>query len=462
MRHGHLGCVERTNRGRFFYFLGGAKAPPAVPYLRNRRQKATDRGKFSRGTEQLRAMKVALRSHVAALAFVLCGIVAVIWVLEAFTVALHNSQDNDWGPARALLHGLDPYKLYLRCTSCPKSPFLPPVAPMYPASGLILLWPFAMLPWPAAKVTWAILNLTFGAGLIVTLYRLFLPDGGWRYAILAFIALFAGAPFLTNVEIGQHAVFALGWFVAALWADRKGNTALASVFLAVSWFKYTLTFPLSLLFVVRFRWTPVLAAAVIHVVLTIFAAVWTGSSPLDLLLEPLLVVQVVHRAGHLDVFGLAMRLGLGSKLVPLVAACTLTVAVLLAALRSRAQTDLTLLCLFSLFAYIVVYHLAYDLVVLIIPLFYVLSRMQVWSEVDVLDRIWTIMLAVLLGWTWFADRLVQTMKTQHIEWVMHAYPTYYAATAVWFYATTLIGILALGTRLAIPLERLPGAAGVIN
>ena len=413
-------------------------------------------------TEQLKAMKVALRSYLVALAFFLCGIMAVIGVLEAFTVALHNSQDNDWGPARALLHGLDPYKLYLHCTSCPKPPFLPPVAPMYPASGLVLLWPLAVLSWPAAKAAWAILNLTFGAGLIVTLYRLFLPDGGWRSATLAFIALFAGAPFLTNVEIGQHAVFALGWFVAALWADRRGNTALAGVFLAVSWFKYTLTFPLSLLFVVRSRWVPVLAAAVVHVVLTIFAVVWTGSSLLDLLLGPLRVVQVVHRAGHLDVFGLAMRLGLGSKLVPLVAACALAVAVLVAALRSRAQTDLPLLCLFSLFAYTVVYHLAYDLAVLVIPLFYVLSRLQAWNEVDVLDRVWTIMLAVLLGWTWFADHLVQTMKTQHIEWVMRAYPTYYAATAVWFYATTLIGILAVGTRLATPVKRLPAAAGATN
>ena len=35
---------------------------------------------------------------------------------------------------------------------------------MYPASGLILLWPLAVLSWPAAKATWAILNLTFGAG----------------------------------------------------------------------------------------------------------------------------------------------------------------------------------------------------------------------------------------------------------------------------------------------------------
>ena len=88
--------------------------------------------------------------------------------------------------------------------------------------------------------------------------------------------------------------------------------------------------------------------------------------------------------------------------------------------------------------------------------------MQVWSEIDVLDRVWTIMLAILLSWTWFADHLVQTMKTQHIEWVMRAYPTYYAATAVWFYATTLIGVLVVGARLATPEERSPAAAGATN
>ncbi len=63
-------------------------------------------------------MKVALRSCLVALAFFLCGIVAVIWVLEAFAVALHNSQDNDWGPARALLHGLDLSVVRLFETDC--------------------------------------------------------------------------------------------------------------------------------------------------------------------------------------------------------------------------------------------------------------------------------------------------------------------------------------------------------
>jgi hypothetical protein len=123
-------------------------------------------------------LRVTIRSHLTALALFLCGIVAIVWVLEAFAVALHDSHDSDWGPARALLQGLDPYKLYLRCTPCRQPPFLPPVAPMYPASGLILLWPLAMLPWPTAKAAWAIFNLIFGAGLIITLSRLFFA-GRW-------------------------------------------------------------------------------------------------------------------------------------------------------------------------------------------------------------------------------------------------------------------------------------------
>ena len=393
-------------------------------------------------------MKAAICGPLATSAIFLCGLVASIWVGEAFGVALSDSHDNDWGAAHALLQGLDPYKLYLDCADCAKPHFFPPVAPMYPASGLILLWPLAMLPWPVARVAWAILNLLFGAGLILSLFRLFLPRGGWRSLLLASIALFAGAPFLTNLKIGQHAVFALGWFAAALWAERQGNRTLTAIFLAASWFKYTLTFPLSLLFLVRSRRAPLLGAVAIHVILTVFAAAWTGTNPLDLLLGPLRVVHVLNRAGHLDVFGLAMRLGLTSKLLPLAVAYTLSAAVLVAALRSRTKNDLPLLCLFSLFAYSVVYHLAYDLVILVIPLFYVMSRMHEWGRLGVPERVWTIMLTILLGWTWFVDHAVQVMKTQHLGSVMSAYPFYYAATAVWFYATTVIGIFVVGHSLS--------------
>jgi hypothetical protein len=394
-------------------------------------------------------------------AMLLCGAAAAAVVLHAFGLALGDSHDNDWGAARALLQGVDPYKAYLACAAaCRKTLFLPPVAPMYPASGLVLLWPFAILSWRAAKIAWAALNLFFGIGLVVLLRQLFLPRESWRSTVAVIAAFVAGAPFLTNLEIGQHAVFALGWFAIALWAERRGNAALVGVLLAASWFKYTLTLPLSLIFVLRSRWPVLLAAVVIHAVLTLFAAIWTGSSPLDLLLGPLRVVQVVHRAGQLDAFGLAMRLGLASTLIPLAVALVLTTCVLAAAWRTRAEADLTLLALFSLLAYVVVYHLAYDLVILVIPLFYAMSRVRSWPVLAVIERVWIVMIAILLGWTWFADHLVQLLKLDRIRWVLQAYPFYYAATAVWFYATLAVGILVVGRFLGRqePLSATPTTA----
>jgi hypothetical protein len=137
-----------------------------------------------------------------------------------------------------------------------------------------------MLPWPLARIAWAVLNLVFAASLTIVLRRLLLPQGGWRSTAFAVVTLFASALFLANLEIGQHAVFALGWFAAALWAERRGSASLAAVLLAASWFKYTMTLPLSLVFALRSPCFVLLAAAGMHIALTLFVALWMGSSPL--------------------------------------------------------------------------------------------------------------------------------------------------------------------------------------
>jgi hypothetical protein len=371
---------------------------------------------------------------------ILCAAVTVLWVTNAFVVALDKSQDFEWGPARALLHGSDPYQLYLSCDHCANPPFTTSVAPSYPASSLVLLWPVAMLPWPAAKATWAILNLFFGAGLSLILWRQFDPNNDWRTLAVGSIALFAGTPFLNNLGNGQHAVFTLLWFAAALWAERQGKTAPASLLLAASWFKYSITLPLSLYFVARRQWAILIGAIAVHVVLTAFLAWWTGRSPLDLLLGPLRVAPVGISIGHLDVFGLATRMGLASKLGSWIVAFGLTGAVAGVVLRSEVEEELPLLSVLSLYAYTVVYHLAYDLVILVIPLFYVLSRARSWKRCGPLERLWTVMIAVLLGWTWFADRPVQVMRMEQIPWVMSLYPIYFTASVAWFYATMVIGL----------------------
>jgi hypothetical protein len=395
------------------------------------------------------------------LLLVLCAFVAGHSLSEAFSVAEVDSQDNNWGAARVLLRGFDPYKLYLNCGHCAKPAFHPAVAPMYPASALVMLWPLAALAWPAAKAAWASLNILLGAGLVATLCRLFLPDGGWRVLAWALVAFIAGTPFLNNLGNGQHAVFALAFFPAAIWAERRGHIKLASVLLAVSWFKYSLTFPLSLFFVMRGRFAVLLGAAAVHVFLTLFAAAWTGTDPLSLLLEPLRVIEGVGSVGHLELFGLATRLGLTSKLPPLIAAFALTAAVLAAIWRGRSDDDLQLLSLLALFAYAVTYHYPYDLVILVVPLVYVIDRARSWKDRDLLQRIWTVLLAVLLAWTWYADHPIQLLKMQMAHWLIAVYPAYYIALAAWFYATLFVGIAVLACRGPV-VARLPARAGSVR
>jgi hypothetical protein len=381
--------------------------------------------------------------------WVLLGALALLttyWTYETFLVALDSSKDFEWGPARALLFGSDPYRLYLNCLPCDNPPFTSSIAPSYPASGLILLWPLAALPWPAAKVVWAALNLFFGFALSLLLWRCLLPGKRWGELAIATILLFGGTPFLNNLSNGQHAVFTLACFSAALWAEKRGMTALASAFLAASWFKYTVTVPLSLIFVARGRWKPLVGAAGIHAVLTLFAALWTGTSPLDLLLGPLRVAHVGTTAGDLNPIALAHALGIDSSPVPIVATALLVIVVIGAAFRSRPDDDLPLLSLLALFAYAVVYHLGYDIVLLVFPLFYVIERFSSWRRRDSLERAWALMLSLLLAWTWFADHPIQMLKIQRVDWVLGAYPAYHLALAVYFYLTLAVGVILVGRR----------------
>jgi len=86
------------------------------------------------------------------------------------------------------------------------------------------------MSWPVAKVAWASLNLVFGAGLSFTLWWLLDPRHDWLTLAVASIALFAGTPFLNNLGNGQHAVFTLVFFAAALWAERQYGVKVLGAF----------------------------------------------------------------------------------------------------------------------------------------------------------------------------------------------------------------------------------------
>ena len=61
-----------------------------------------------------------------------------------------------------------------------------------------------------------------------------------------------------------------------------------------------------------------------------------------------------------------------------------------------------------------------------------------------IERIWTIMLATLMVWTWLADHPIQILKMRQIEWVMRGYAIYDVFLVVWFYTTVAVGISLVG------------------
>src|ERR1043166_930861 len=95
-----------------------------------------------RGSAWVRSLTPRLtRDQLVDIALLLFALLAAALILESFGAALRGSRDNDWGAARVLLGGSDPYKLYLACAPCRRAPFLPAVGPMYPASRLVLFLP---------------------------------------------------------------------------------------------------------------------------------------------------------------------------------------------------------------------------------------------------------------------------------------------------------------------------------
>ena len=334
---------------------------------------------------------------------VLLAVAACISLVQGINNAIlrqGGSQDTQWSPSRALLEHTDPYRAYRDPNG--KSPMILCQAPNYPASGLVFLWPYAVWEWPVAKTLWAVSNVLFTAIILFCVFRLLPVDTPCMSKLLIAMLFVTGTPWRNGVGNGQHALFTLALFLlSVVIVSRSANAA--GIPLAVSWFKYTIAFPLTLFFARSKRlWAAILVATAIHAVLTIFAAIWVDTSPVDLLLGTLRVAQSATGRGYLDVFAIASELGLSSKLVPAVFALAILGVTYLAVRRDA--DELSCLSTLSMAAMTVVFHGGYDFVVLVIPLSYALREraMNTRSKYYLL----------VIGMIWFVDKMVVVVSKQ--------------------------------------------------
>jgi hypothetical protein len=279
-----------------------------------------------------------------------------------------GSKDFQWSGSRIILQHRNPYTEYQEyMQGLRERPFILTQGPNYPASGYVFLWPFAALDWPTAKVAWAVANVLFTIAIIAGLQRLWpLPDR--RLIVIAASLLLISTSYRAILGVGQHALFSLSFFIWSLvWVDR--SKLVAGLLLAVSWFKYTLTFPLTFILTSKKKYAVVLIAGAIHVLLLGFVSWWIQEQPQHLLLQPLAAAMLDTWGAYMDVFGLMERLGLHKSIAALSSIILLALTGL-GSMFLRSKDELLTLSLLALISYVIFLHRWYDNVVFIFPLWY--------------------------------------------------------------------------------------------
>lgn len=355
-----------------------------------------------------------------------------------------GSQDFQWGPSRVLLAGNNPYTPYIeyRKGHTPTNPYILKQVPFYPASGYVFLWPYAALDWKAAKLCWALSNVIFTFFILLGMRRI-IPSANQDTLLLSAALLLISTPHRNTIGNGQHGLFCLAAFIWAVVFSQRGRTWVGGVLLALSWFKYTITFPLSLFLLARRRFAPVLVAGVVHLLLTAFVSVWIHEPPTAFMFKTFEVPMLASETGegsarhpsYVDSFGLTTRLGtpLGVP-IALFAAVVTTVAIVL--FKSRARDELLLLSFLALVSLALSFHRTYDWVALVFPLSLVLSRgLSDWS---------TVLFGLLITATWYAQRVLDLLVRLMDRPVASALDaSLYVVTLGLFYAALATSVSAL-------------------
>lgn len=301
--------------------------------------------------------------------FALLTVLATLFVGTGVNNALapEGSHDLQWTPAKDLLDGVDPYRQFINWNELDKAPVPPHFlnqSPSYPASTYVLLAPLGHLDWDSAKLVWLVANLAFIGLLLYGLQTVFPVKSPMLLALLVLTFLIA-SPLRTSLGAGQHNLISLAAFIWAYhFAFKSNRTGLSGFLLAIAWIKYSLTFPLTLIFLQRGGFKPIAIAVVTHSALTAVAAWRLGQWPHEFFFNSVKVVFMGDGTGFLNLVALSMNFNF--PLTPTLVTIGLTSAIVTVALiRYKNPNELLVIAFLGLLSCAVFYHHGYDFVVLI-------------------------------------------------------------------------------------------------
>jgi len=314
------------------------------------------------------------------LLYILLGLVAMGSLVQGCKNAILFSQDFQWDAAKAFVMKVNPYLESMSATKTPiiagfEKYYLQMEANQFP-SLLMILIPYTFLPPLIARYAWLGSNLIFTAAIIVLLRSTFLKKIDFKVFVLLVLMMISGTPYRNQLGVGQHTLFSFTFFLLAVYFAEKHDEKAGiinkicipvALCLAISYFKYTLTIPLALFFVYKRRWKELVISVFIHIVLTIGASFWLGTSVLDMITQPLRVSSSLMAEGGID-FGALLQ---GSP-VALILAGALMIILFIMVLCLPKGNDALVIGILTLCSLIITYHRTYDFFVLIIvaALFY--------------------------------------------------------------------------------------------
>ena len=338
--------------------------------------------------------------------YLLMAMMAIVSIYEGIANGLVWSQDFQYDAATALRSGYDPYDMSLSFDeeSLPDVPCLKGFYEYYDGLGtpqrmeanqfpslLYILVPYTLMPYNAARVMWVMTNIICTAVIIWLLKKTFMVQVDERLYPVFMMLMLAGTPWRNQMGVGQHTLFAVAFFLLAVFVTEGGKQeeqeetkpalitpgdVAAGLLLSLSYLKYTVTAPLALYFIYKRKWKAFLISLVPHILLTGVAAAVLKKPYTDMIIKPLKVASALAGEGSIDIGALTK----GSPAGLFVTATVMLFLLGMAFLMPKGNDEL-FISLAALLSLVMTYHRTYDFFIMIIVFGYFATGRMKTAEV---------------------------------------------------------------------------------
>ena len=325
--------------------------------------------------------------------YVLLALMAVVSVYEGIGNGIVWSQDFQYDAASALINGFDPYDISMDFDeeSLPDIENLKGFYAYYDGLGapqrmeanqfpslLYILTPYALLPYGTARILWVMTNIVCTAVIIWLFKKTFMAQVDERLYPVFMMLMLAGTPWRNQLGVGQHTLFAVAFFLLAVYvAEGSGQSRVlrmtaSGLLLSLSYLKYTVTAPLALYFIYKKRRKEFLISLAPHLILTGVAAAILREPYMAMLIKPLKVASALAAEGGIDIGVLTKGSPAGLVFTALAMIFLFAVALMLP--EGNDELYISVAALLSL---VMTYHRTYDFFIMIMVFgYYATCRMK--------------------------------------------------------------------------------------